>query len=94
MGIQIDERVNDVQRASLGLYGQRLLTGTSVVGEHFIAFTVLTDCVISYTNVAPWNEVLGGDTSQTSLSITAGTTIYGMMTTLSLASGSVMAYIG
>ena len=81
---------NDYQRATLGLFGQRLLTGSSVSGENFVAFSVLTDCSISYTNVDP----LGGDLSQSALSLTAGTTIYGYMTDLVIASGSVMAYLG
>lgn len=81
---------NDYQRATIGGFGQRLLgVETSAAGENFVAFTVLADAVVSWTNVNP----IGGDASQTSVTLTAGTTIYGNMTTIIVASGSLMAYL-
>lgn len=81
---------NDYQKATIGGFGQRVLgVETSVAGENFVAFTVLADASVSWTNVTP----KGGDASQTTVTLLAGTTIYGEMTTIIVASGSLIAYL-
>jgi hypothetical protein len=84
----------NTNQASLGQFGLRILTTNATVGETFVAIQVLTDAVISATLTA--NESTGeiGDTSITSLALTAGTVIYGRFVDLQVASGKVIAYKG
>ena len=80
---------NDRVRALSGYYGERLLTGSSAVGDYFVGFYVITDATISWVNDTPY-----GDASQTSLAIPAGMSIVGDMTTVVVASGSILAKLG
>jgi len=84
----------NTNQASLGQFGLRILTTNATTGETFVAIQVLTDAVISATLTA--NESTGeiGDTSITSLALTAGTVIYGRFVDLQVASGKVIAYKG
>jgi len=78
------------QRASFGDYGLRILSSgeTSVANENFAAIQVLADCVISMTNSTD-----GGDTTITSLSLSAGQAIYGNFENISVTSGKIIAYL-
>ncbi len=79
--------------ASFGQFGIRVLTSNATVGETFIAIQVITDAVISATLTANESGEIG-DTSITSLALTAGTVIYGRFVDLQVASGKVIAYKG
>ena len=79
--------------ASFGQFGLRVLTTNATVGETFVAIQVITDAVISATLNANESEEIG-DSSITSLSLTAGTVIYGRFVNLQVASGKVIAYKG
>jgi hypothetical protein len=79
-------------RASFGQFGLRVLTTDATAGETFIAIQVLEDAVISSDLSLLDGE--SGDTSITSLSLTAGTVIYGIFVNLEVASGKVIAYKG
>ena len=78
------------QKVSFGDYGLRILSSgeTSVANENFAAIQVLADCVISMTN-----STEGGDTTITSLSLSAGQAIYGNFEDVSVTSGKVIAYL-
>ena len=81
---------------ALGQLGLRVLTGNAIAGETFVAIQVLEDAVIS-CDLLPYTTPKGneiGDTSITSLSLTAGTVIYGRFVDLEVASGKVIAYQG
>ena len=80
---------NDRVRALSGYYGERLLTGSSAVGDYFVGFYVITDATISWTNDTPY-----GDASQSSVAMLAGMVIVGDMTDIVVASGSILAKIG
>lgn len=79
--------------ASFGQFGIRVLTTDATAGETFLAIQVLEDAVISATLTANDKGEIG-DTSISSLSLTAGTTIYGRFIDLEVASGKVIAYKG
>ena len=79
--------------ASFGQFGLRVLTTNATAGETFVAIQVLEDAVISTDLNANENAEIG-DTSITSLSLTAGTVIYGRFVNLQVASGKVIAYKG
>jgi len=78
------------QKVSFGDYGFRVLSSgeTSVANETFAAIQVLADCVVSLTN-----NTQGGDTTITSLSLSAGQAIYGNFEDVSVTSGKVIAYL-
>jgi len=78
------------QKVSFGDYGLRILSSgeTSVANEAFAAIQVLADCVVSFTN-----NTDGGDTTITSLSLSAGQAIYGNFEDISVASGKILAYL-
>lgn len=82
--------VQTFQNLSFGGYGFRVLTAgeTSVAGENFGALQVVADAVISATSNAP-----GGDASITSLTLDAGTSIYGDFSAVTVTSGTVIGYI-
>ena len=84
----------NTNQASFGQFGLRVLTTNATAEETFVAVQVITDAVISATLTA--NESTGeiGDTSITSLALTAGTIIYGRFVNLQVASGKVIAYKG
>lgn len=80
-------------KASFGQFGLRVLTTNATAGETFVAIQVLEDAVISATlNANESGEI--GDNAITSLSLTAGTVIYGRFVDLEVASGKVIAYKG
>jgi len=82
--------VQTFQNLSFGGYGLRVLTAgeTSVAGESFGALQVIADAVISATS-----DAAGGDASITSLTLDAGTSIYGDFSAVTVTSGTVIAYI-
>ena len=80
-------------KASFGQFGLRVLTTNATAGETFVAIQVLEDAVISATLTANESEEIG-DNAITSLSLTAGTVIYGRFVDLEVASGKVIAYKG
>ena len=79
--------------ASFGQFGLRVLTTNATAGETFVAIQVITDAVIS-TDLNANESDERGDASITSLSLTAGTVIYGRFVNLQVASGKVIAYKG
>jgi hypothetical protein len=76
-------------REQLGYLGGKYTASTSAVlpdtGYVFFAIQFITDSVIT---------CVGNITGLTSISISAGTIIYGRFTSFTLASGSVIAYYG
>lgn len=83
---------SNVDNVQFGQFGLRVLTTDANVGECFVAIQAIEDSVISCDiNDYPDTE---GDTSITSLSLTAGTVIYGRFVNLEVASGKVIAYKG
>lgn len=75
-----------------GQFGLRVLTSNAISTEKFSCIQVVEDAVISAT-LLPYNAEIG-DSSITSLSLTAGMVIYGRFTALQVASGKVIAYKG
>jgi hypothetical protein len=75
---------------SFGQFGMRVLTTNAVVGETFVAIQAMEDSVISATLNTYEGRI--GDTSITSLTLLAGTVIYGRFVNLQVASGKVIAY--
>ena len=78
------------QKAAFGEFGLRIISsgGTSTGSEKYNAIQALEDSTISCTNAAT-----GGDTSISSLELTAGIIIYGTFHTISCSAGKVIAYI-
>jgi hypothetical protein len=84
------------QKVSFGDYGFRILTSgeTSLANETFAAIQVLVETVLALTN-----NVEGGDTMITNLSLDAGQIIYGnfsaitLSSAVGLSSGKVIAYL-
>lgn len=78
-----------VINTSMGNRGGLYITDTNpknpINGSVFNAIQVITDCVIT---------CIGNITSITSVTLVAGTVIYGRYTSITLASGSVIAYYG
>lgn len=84
------ENVNatpNFQRQVLGQKGfRKLRTGnTSISGEFYRAITVLADASITLTPVS-------GD-ALTTEAVSAGVTIYGLFSSITIVSGDVLAYI-
>lgn len=81
---------NEFFKASLGLNGIRVLTGSSVSGEKFIAFKVIEDCSIGWT----CNNDGNGDASVSDLDFVAGDVInMGEGYDIVVESGKVLAYL-
>lgn len=78
-----------IEKATIGGYGGKYITGTDATtpsaGYSFIAIQVISDCSIT---------LVGNITGITTVSLSAGTIIYGRYTSCTLASGSVIAYNG
>jgi len=68
-----------------GLYIADTNPKTPINGSVFNAIQVITDCVIT---------CVGNITGITSVTLVAGTVIYGRYNTITLASGSIIAYYG
>lgn len=86
------EYTTNFNKATLGQFGIRVLTGNATAGETFVAIQVLEDAVIT-SDLAELDGNIG-DTTITSLALTAGTVIYGRFVNLEVASGKVIAYKG
>ena len=82
----------DENRLSFGDYGLRVLTAaeTSVAGEFFCALHATEAAQIDFTS-SPVGA--GGDASASNLTIPAGFIIYGNLTTVTVDSGTVIAYL-
>lgn len=78
---------NNIEKQSFGQAGAVLLTsgGTSSATGDFCAIQVLDDAVVTLT----WPELTG---TFSSISLTAGTIIYGQITTASVSSGTILCY--
>lgn len=89
-----DEVINvaNIAKGSAGGYGANFLSDTvahtPATGYVFIAVQVIADAVI-----AAYAPAYGGNTF-TGVTLPAGTVIYGRFTSLTLASGKVLAYQG
>lgn len=89
--------------AEFGQFGLRVITGTSTAGELFVALQALEDTEFS-CNLLPYKTnstaysgsaaELIGDTSLTSVTLLAGTIIYGRFESVVVASGKLIAYKG
>lgn len=75
-------------RLSFGDYGLRVLTSTSVADEYFGAIMATEDTTVTFNN-----DCDGGDSTITSLSLLAGMTVYGNITTVVVASGKLIGYL-
>ena len=82
-------RTTEVLETIIGTYGGEYIADTDATtpatGFRFIAVQVVTDCVIT---------LVGNITGITAVTLVEGTIIYGRFTSLTLASGSVIAYQG
>jgi hypothetical protein len=86
----------NVNLASFGQFGLRVLTEAAEEGETFVAVQVLEDATITATllpYVTPKGDLIG-DSAITDLSLTAGTVIYGRFVNLIVDAGKVIAYKG
>ena len=84
------ENVNatpNFQRQVLGQKGLRSIRtgGTGTVGEHYRAITALADASVTVVSES-------GD-NLTTVTLSAGITIYGLFSAVSVSSGTVIAYI-
>lgn len=84
------ENVNatpNFQRQVLGQKGFRYLTGAAsgTAGEHYRAITALADASVTVVSES-------GD-NLTTVTLSAGITIYGLFSEVSIASGTIVAYI-
>jgi hypothetical protein len=75
-------------RATVGANGGVYVSTTAATPGRFIAIQALTEC--TFTDIASNNITDLPD----GLVLAAGVTIYGMFTTLTLASGTLIAYRG
>ena len=80
----------DYQSASFGHKGMRILGAgeSSVGGEKFLSIQVTADAQIDYTSSAS-----AGDTTITNLTLEAGMIIYGNLTSITVDSGKIIAYL-
>lgn len=78
---------SEYNAAAFGQNGFRVITsgGGNVVGETYVALQALADAVVTAT--------AENGTSPSSLSIPSGAVVYGAFTTVTAASGTVLAYI-
>ena len=77
-----------IQYASMGNYGGKYSTASTITpstGYIFNAVQVLTDAALTCT---------GNVTGISSVTLTAGSILYGQYTSITIASGSVIAYYG
>lgn len=79
-------------RLAYGDYGHRILTAaeTSVAGEFFHCLHATEASVIDYTSSTTEG---GGDSTVSNLSIPAGFQVFGNLTTVTVDSGTVIAYL-
>ena len=93
--------VNESNNIGLGQAGSILETGTSAVsGKEIVAITFLEDSVFSVltpesgTNLYIGTSGGNGDAIDSSNTFPQGVTVFGRWTGFTLASGSVIAYLG
>ena len=81
---------SDFQKLSFGDNGLRVVNAgsTTTPGESFGAIQVIDSAVISCDI-----DAIGGDASLTSVSLFAGTIIYGNFDDISVTSGKIIAYL-
>lgn len=83
------EEVAEASAASMGNKGGKYISNTNATtpdtGYVFNAIQVVTDCVIT---------CVGNITGITAVAVKAGNVVYGRYTSITLASGSVIAYYG
>ena len=92
-------QVNEASNISLGQVGCLFEDGTDAIsGKKIVAITFLDDC--TFTTLTPESsDYIGtasgnGDAIDTSNTFPQGVTIFGRWTAFTLASGSVVAYLG
>jgi hypothetical protein len=75
-------------QTSTGDYGFRILSGTdtSTVGESFRSIQVLNQCVLSTTTSV-------GDAIPNTITLKAGTVIFGKFDSITMVSGKIIAYL-
>lgn len=85
----MDKTVKGVLNTAIGNYGGDYIADTNAStptdGYIYQAIQVITDCSIT---------LVGNISDITTVSLTAGTIIYGRYTSITLASGSVIGYYG
>lgn len=81
---------SEFQKLSFGDKGLRVIaaSATSLAGENFCAIQALESSTISCDI-----DIVGGDTSITSLALGAGSIIYGNFDDVSVVSGKVVCYL-
>ena len=92
-------QVNEANNIALGQVGCLFEDGTDAIsGKKIVAITFLEDCI--FTTLTPESsDYIGtasgnGDAIDTSNTFPQGVTIFGRWTAFTLASGSVVAYLG
>ena len=79
----------DFQNAAFGHKGLRILAAgeTSAGGEKFLAIQVVADAQIDFTSAA------SGDTTVSNLELEAGFIMYGNISSITVDSGKIIAYL-
>lgn len=89
MSVELDELVS-MARVEIGQYGSNRITTTATTtpdsGKVFVAIQITEDAVFT--------TLTGNMANTTGLALSAGTVIYGRFTSITLASGKVIAYMG
>ena len=80
-------------KASLGQFGLRVLTGSSIAGEYFAIIEADVDSVFS-CDILPNENGEIGDTAFTNFTLEKGRMKYGRFTNIVVTSGQVTAYKG
>ena len=84
-----ESRTTELLETTIGTLGGQYIADTDATvpatGYKFVAIQVITDCVIT---------LVGNITGITTTALSAGAIVYGRYTSLTLASGSVIAYNG
>ena len=99
MGSIYKYQVNEANNVALGQVGCLFEDGTdAITGKNIVAITFLED--VTFTTLTPESsDYIGtasgnGDAIDTSNTFPQGVTIFGRWTAFTLASGSVVAYLG
>ena len=89
--------VQEAQNAALGQAGSVLIDDTAQHTGPFVAITAITDATIDASDCTSIADTMvdgGATTMTTDMIIPKGVTIYGNFAVFSLATGSVIAYLG
>lgn len=78
---------NNIDKQTFGQRGAKIVTDTATTTGEFCALQILENATFSSLT---WPELEG--TFPTDVAISAGTVIYGQITSFALASGKVLAY--